>query len=153
MGAVARAARAGGARTVGVIPVALLDLEVGDLEADELLVVDDMRSRKGVMDARAEAFLTLGGGLGTLEELAEVWTSRLLGLHSKPVVVLDPDGLYAPLRAQVQLMVDRGFVRRQAADCAQWARSVEEAFALIEVGVRRPVPLLPTAAEALEGEA
>jgi uncharacterized protein (TIGR00730 family) len=64
MGAVARAARAGGARTLGVIPAALLELEVGDLDADDLLVVDDMRTRKGLMDARSDAFLTLPGSWG-----------------------------------------------------------------------------------------
>ena len=68
-------------------------------------------SRKGEMDARADAFLTLPGGLGTLEELLEIWVARILGMHDKPVVVLDPDGIFAPLRAQVGLLVDRGFAR------------------------------------------
>jgi uncharacterized protein (TIGR00730 family) len=152
MGAVARAARAGGAHTVGVIPAALLELEVGDQDADELLVVDDMRVRKGLMDARSDAFLTLPGGLGTLEELAEVWTSRFLGMHSKPVVALDHDGLWAPLRAQVDLMVERGFVRPEAAGALLWASSVEEAFDLIEAGLDHPVLLVPTVAESLESE-
>jgi uncharacterized protein (TIGR00730 family) len=152
MGAVARAARAGGARTVGVIPAALLELEVGDQDADELFVVEDMRTRKGLMDASSDAFLTLPGGLGTLEELTEVWTARFLGMHTKPVVALDLDGLYAPLRAQVDLMVARGFVRREAADALQWASSVEQAFTLIEAGVTHPVRLVPTVAEALEAE-
>jgi len=152
MGAVARAARAGGAHTLGVIPAALLDLEVGDQDADELLVVEDMRVRKGLMDARSEAFLTLPGGLGTLEELTEVWTSRFLGMHSKPVVALDHDGLWAPLRAQVDLMVTRGFVRPEAAAALQWASSVEEAFVLIEAGLADPVTLVPTVDEALEAD-
>ncbi len=152
MGAVARAARAGGARTVGVIPAALLELEVGDQDADELLVVDDMRTRKGLMDSRSDAFLTLPGGLGTLEELAEVWTARFLGMHSKPVVALDLDGLWAPLREQVSLMVDRGFVRREAAAALQWAASVGEAFDLLDAGLAHPVTLVPTAAEALESD-
>ena len=152
MGAVARAARAAGAHTVGVIPEPLLVLEVGDRDADELLVVDDMRVRKALMDDRADAFLALAGGLGTLEELAEVWSARVLGLHDKPVVVLDHDGLYAPLRAQVELMVARGFVRREAADALSWATSVAEAMDLVEAGIARPVRLAPTAAEELEGE-
>ncbi len=101
MGAVARAARAGGAHTLGVIPQVLLALEVADHAADDLLVTDDMRARKGLMDERSDAFLTLPGGLGTLEELIEIWVSRTLAMHGKPVVVLDPDGLYDPLRAQV----------------------------------------------------
>ena len=152
MGAVARAARTGGARTVGVIPQALLELEVGDQEADELLVVDDMRTRKGLMDSRSDAFLTLPGGLGTLEELTEVWVSRFLGMHAKPVVALDLDGLYAPLRAQVALMVERGFVRPEAADALQWAESVREAFELIEAGLVRPRRIVPSVAETAEGE-
>ena len=152
MGAVARAARAGGARTVGVIPEALLQLEVGDLDADELIVVDDMRTRKGLMDSRADAFLALPGGVGTLEELTEVWVARSLGLHVKPVVALDHQGLYAPLRAQIELMVERGFVRPEAVVSLQWAGSVTEAFELIERGLRRPTLIVPTAAEELEAD-
>ncbi len=151
MGAVARAARAGGAWTVGVIPAALLQLEVGDREADELLVVDDMRVRKGLMDSRSDAFLALPGGLGTLEELTEVWTSRFLGLHDKPVVALE-DPLWEPLRAQVDLMVARGFVRREAAAALQWAPSVEDAFDLMEAGIAQPRRIRPSAAEVTEGE-
>ncbi|HEU0102650.1 MAG TPA: TIGR00730 family Rossman fold protein [Mycobacteriales bacterium] len=152
MGAVAQAARAGGARTTGVIPEALLQLEVGDRDADELLVVDDMRTRKGLMDSRSDAFLTLPGGLGTLEELSEVWVARFLGLHDKPVVALDVDGLYAPLRAQVDLMVERGFVRPEAADVLVWASSVAEALDAVEAGLIRPVRMRPSPQEALESE-
>jgi len=132
MGAVARAARAGGARTVGVIPRVLVDLEVADHGADELVVTPDMRARKGAMDERADAFLTLAGGLGTLEELLEIWVSRTLAMHRKPVVVLDPDGLYDPLRAQVDLLVERGFVRPEAQEAVHWVREVDAAFDLIE---------------------
>jgi uncharacterized protein (TIGR00730 family) len=152
MGAVARAARAGGARTVGVIPQALLELEVGDRGADELVVVDDMRARKGLMDARADAFLALPGGLGTLEELLEVWVSRSLGMHRKPVVALDVDGLYAPLRAQVDLLLERGFVRPPAASALQWATSVEQALDLLEAGLAAPTSFAPLAEEVLEAE-
>ncbi len=152
MGAVARSARAGGARTIGVIPHALLELEVGDQAADELLVVDDMRTRKALMDSRSDAFLALPGGLGTLEELFEVWTSRTLGLHAKPVVVLDLDGLYAPLKAQVALMVARGFVRQEAADALVWTGSAVEAVDAVEAELRCPRLLRPTPAEVLESE-
>ena len=152
MGAVAKAARAGGAHTTGVIPAPLLELEVGDREADELLVVDDMRTRKGLMDDRSDAFLTLPGGLGTLEELFEVWVARSLGLHAKPVVALDPDGLYAPLRAQVELMVERGFVRRPATTALTWTRTVDEALDAIEAGLLDPTPMHPLAEEVLEAE-
>ena len=135
MGAVARAARAGGAHTVGVIPQVLLDLEVADHDADELLVVEDMRTRKGLMDARSDAFLTLPGGLGTLEELLEIWVARTLGMHAKPVVVLDPDGVFDPLRAQVETLVDRGFVRPGAAGAITWTRDVEGALDAVDAGL------------------
>ena len=152
MGAVARGARSGGARTVGVIPTGLLAKEVGDQDADELLVVDDMRSRKGLMDERSDAFLALPGGLGTLEELLEVWVARSLGMHAKPVVALDVDGLYAPLRAQVDLLTERGFVRRPALSALQWATTVTEALDLVEAGLAAPVVMQPLAEEVLEAE-
>jgi uncharacterized protein (TIGR00730 family) len=152
MGAVARAARAGGAHTVGVIPRPLLEMEVDDVDADELLVVADMRERKGLMDARADAFLALPGGLGTLEELFEVWVARSLGLHDKPVVVLDVDGLYDPLRTQIDVMVDRGLVRPEAVAVLGWATGVGEALDLVEAGLTRPTPARPSADEVLEAD-
>ena len=152
MGAVATSARAHGARTVGVIPAALLELEVGDQDADELLVVDDMRVRKGLMDARSDAFLALPGGLGTLEELTEVWTARFLGMHVKPVVALDVDGLWHPLRMQVDLMVERGFVRPDAVATLRWASTVEEALDLVEEELANPVRVVPSVDEVLESE-
>lgn len=124
MGAVARAARAGGAHTVGVIPEALQASEVADEDADELVVTVDMRTRKGEMDRRSDGFLILPGGLGTLEELLEIWTSRHLRMHTKPVVVLDPDGLFAPLRAQLEVMRAQGFVSQSAIDEVAWAETV-----------------------------
>lgn len=110
MGEVARAARAGGAHTVGVIPTALVDREVADDEADELLVVDGMRERKAAMDARCDAVVALPGGLGTLEELFETWTARYLGMHAKPVVLCDPAGHYDGLLAWVTGLTGSGFV-------------------------------------------
>jgi uncharacterized protein (TIGR00730 family) len=149
MGAVARAARDGGARTVGIIPEALLAWEVADEDADELVVTPDMRVRKGEMDRRADAFLTLPGGLGTLEELLEIWVARILGMHDKPVVVLDPDGVFAPLRAQVELLVDAGFARPSVDDAIAWATEVGEAFDLLAA---HPALLPPTPDEVLEAE-
>jgi uncharacterized protein (TIGR00730 family) len=131
MGAVARAARAGGAHTVGVIPQQLTAQEIADAEADELIVVDTMRERKRVMESRADAFLALPGGLGTLEELFEMWTSLTLTMHSMPVVVLDPDGFYAPLWAWLDDLVTRGFVRHSALEALVRATTIDEAFAAL----------------------
>jgi hypothetical protein len=132
MGALARAARAGGAHTTGVIPQALADREVADHDADELLVTPDMRSRKAAMDARADGFLILPGGLGTLEELFEIWVARGLGMHDRPVVVLDPDQLFGPLREQIRLLVTHRFMHQETADLLCWTRSVAEAFDRLE---------------------
>ena len=143
MGAVAREARRGGVRTVGVIPQALVAHEVADLDADELVVTADMRARKAEMDRRADAFLTLAGGLGTLEELFEIWVARSLGMHDKPIVVLDTDGVYAPLVAQLDLLERRGFVRASARAVVAVARSAPEALDLIEAGLAARVPPAP----------
>ena len=99
MGAMAVAARARGGRTVGVIPKALVHREVADVDADELVVTDTMRERKQVMEDRADAFIALPGGIGTLEEFFEAWTAGYLGMHDKPVVMLDPIGHYDGLLA------------------------------------------------------
>lgn len=114
MGAVATAARAAGGHTIGVIPRALVDREVADEEADELLVVASMRERKAVMDVHADAFLALPGGIGTCEELFEAWTSAALGVHAKPVVLLDPDGHYGGLLHWLDGLRAAGFVSDEA---------------------------------------
>jgi uncharacterized protein (TIGR00730 family) len=132
MGAVARATRAGGGRTYGVIPRSLLDREVGDVDSDELVVTDGMRERKGLMDAAADAFVVLPGGLGTLEELLEVWSARALRMHEKPVVVCDPTGVLEPLRALVEHLVGGGFVQRAAADEVVWTTSARAAVDSVE---------------------
>jgi uncharacterized protein (TIGR00730 family) len=141
MGAVAKAARDGGAYTIGVIPQALVDMEVADVAADELIVTRDMRERKGEMDRRCDAFLALPGGIGTLEEVFEVWVSRSLGMHHKPLVILDPDGVYDLLRAQIDDLVLRGFARPAVRDSVVWTTSVDVAFDALESSAPR---LLPT---------
>lgn len=138
MGAVARAARETGARTIGVIPKKLMDLEVADVEADDLLITDNMRDRKGLMDAHADAFIALPGGLGTLEELTEVWTSLGLGMHGKPVVLLDPMGHYTGLLDWLAGMVETGFVSQSMLDVLPVATTVEDALNLCADGTRFP---------------
>jgi uncharacterized protein (TIGR00730 family) len=140
MGAVARAVRSGGGRTVGVIPRVLLEREIADHAADELVVCDTMRERKGEMDRRSDAFITLPGGIGTLEELLEIWTARTLGMHDKPVVVCDPDDAFAPLREQISQIVDRGFARPSITDALTWCSTAAEAVTLAEGSGHAPPP-------------
>jgi uncharacterized protein (TIGR00730 family) len=127
MGAVARGARAGGAHTIGVIPHALLDVEMGDEHA-ELVIVDSMRERKKEMERLSDDFLALPGGIGTMEELFEMWTSRALAMHDKPVVVLDPDNFFAPLWTFVDALVEKNFVRPEAYRALTVRDTVEKAI-------------------------
>jgi hypothetical protein len=157
MGAVARAVRDGGGHTLGVIPHALVGMEVADTDADELVITADMRERKGRMDGAADAFIALPGGLGTLEELLEVWVSRTLVMHHKPVVVLDPTGVLAGLRDLVDKLVAQGFVRGPAATAALWTSSVEEALDAVEGDLAQRAARsvdqdVPTSEELLESE-
>ncbi len=99
MGALARAVHAGGGRVVGVIPQALQARGIAYAIADEVIVTSDLRERKATMEARADAFIALPGGIGTLEELLEVLTLRQLQAHTKPIVLLNTADYYAPLFA------------------------------------------------------
>jgi uncharacterized protein (TIGR00730 family) len=111
MGAVANGARSAGGRTVGIMPQCLVDREIADLDSDELIVTDAMSTRKNLMIDKSDAFLALPGGLGTLDELFEVWTTAMMGLHTKPVVLLDVDGFYAGLTRWLDGLAGPGFVR------------------------------------------
>lgn len=132
MGAISRGAREKGGRTIGIIPQKLVDIEFADHESDELLVVDSMRSRKGKIEELSDAFIALPGGIGTLEELLEIWVGRFLNFHQKPVIVLDPFGLYAPLHDLIVHLEAEGFVKPGQRELLYWCTSVDEALGIIE---------------------
>jgi uncharacterized protein (TIGR00730 family) len=134
MGALAGGARARRGRTVGVIPKALVHRELADTDADELIVTDSMRERKQVMEDRADAFIALPGGIGTLEEFFEAWTAGYLGMHSKPVVMLDPMGHYDGLLAWLYGLVDSGYVSKAALNRLVVVDDVEAAMAVCAPG-------------------
>jgi uncharacterized protein (TIGR00730 family) len=129
MGAVATAARARGGWTVGAIPKMLVHRELADTDADELIVTDTMRERKQVMEDRADAFIALPGGIGTLEELFETWTGGYLGAHDKPVVLLDLSGHYDGLRAWLYGLVNTGYVSQAAMERLLVVDEIEAALA------------------------
>ena len=110
MGVVADATLAAGGRVVGVIPRALVDKELAKVECTELHVVDTMHERKHMMAERADAFLALPGGIGTMEEFFEVWTWRQLGYHDKPVGLLNQDGYYDDMLAFLRSGVRHAFM-------------------------------------------
>jgi uncharacterized protein (TIGR00730 family) len=110
MGVVADAAAAAGARVVGIIPRTMVEREWARQACDELIVVETMHERKRIMMERADAFLALPGGLGTLEEFFEAWTWRQLGFHDRPVGLLNLHGCYDALLTFMQDSVKNGFV-------------------------------------------
>ena len=111
MGAVADAALAAGGQVIGVIPRALEQREIAHTGLSELRVVGSMHERKAVMSDLSDGFVALPGGLGTLEELFEVWTWAELGVHDKPCGALDVAGYYAPLIDFLDHGVREGFIR------------------------------------------
>jgi uncharacterized protein (TIGR00730 family) len=110
MGALADGALALGGDVIGVIPRALATREVAHANLSELVVVETMHERKAAMTDRSDAFAVLPGGFGTLNETFEAITWRQLGLHDKPIGLLDVGGFYAPLVAAMDAMVGEGFV-------------------------------------------
>ena len=110
MGTVADATQAAGGRVIGVIPQALVDKEAANRRCDELHIVQNMHERKAMMAEHADAFLALPGGIGTFEELFEVWTWRQLGYHAKPLGLLNVAGYYDAMLDFLRQSVDRGFM-------------------------------------------
>jgi uncharacterized protein (TIGR00730 family) len=111
MGELARAVHAGGGHVVGVIPQALQARGIAYAATDEVIITQDLRERKATMEARADAFIALPGGLGTLEELLEVLTLRQLQAHTKPIVLLNTANYYAPLLALFAHLYRERFAR------------------------------------------
>lgn len=116
MGTAADAVMAAGGQVVGVIPQALMDREVGHAGLTELHVVQTMHERKRLMAERADAFISLPGGIGTLEEMYEVWSWQQLGYHDKPVALLNVEGYYDALLEFHRAMHARGFVSQAQFD-------------------------------------
>jgi uncharacterized protein (TIGR00730 family) len=113
MGAVADGALAAGGRVIGVIPRALMDRELGHRGIQDLRVVADMHERKMTMAGLADAFIALPGGWGTIEELTEMLTWLQLGIHAKPIGVLNDEGYFDAFLRFAETMIDEGFVRAE----------------------------------------
>ena len=131
MGELADACLAHGGQVTGVIPVGLFTREVGHTGVTELHEVGSMHERKQLMYDLADGFIALPGGLGTLEELAEVATWSQLGLHAKPVVLFDVDGFWDPLTALLDRMVATGLLKPENRGLIQRTDSQEEALELL----------------------
>jgi uncharacterized protein (TIGR00730 family) len=119
MGVVAQATLAAGGRVVGIIPQALVDKEAANRDCTELHVVQTMHERKRMMAERADAFVALPGGIGTFEELFEVWTWQQLGYHNKPLGLLNVAGYYDGLMGFLRSAVAQGFMSDWQMDMLQ----------------------------------
>lgn len=139
MGVLADAVLAAGGEAVGVIPEFLVRAEVAHAGLSELVIVDSMHERKARMADLTDGFIALPGGYGTVEELVEVLTWSQLGLHAKPVVLLDVSGFFAPLLSFFDALVDAEFLRPAHRMLAQRALSADEAIAL----ATGPAPATP----------
>ncbi|HVU10116.1 MAG TPA: TIGR00730 family Rossman fold protein [Phototrophicaceae bacterium] len=128
MGQLARTVQARGARCIGIIPQALVDMEVAYHNADELVITANMRERKATMEARAEAFLALPGGVGTMEEVFEIMVARSLNLLHKPLVLLNHGGFYDPLIQLLEHMQGAKFLRAGYETMVYFAPTIEAAL-------------------------
>ena len=146
MGVVADAVANAGGEVVGVIPEFLRRLEVGRTECDQFIVTDSMHSRKQRMFEMSDAFVSLPGGLGTLDETFEIITWRQLKLHNKPIVVWDVAGYWKPLAGLLEATIEGGFSGPECRDLYCVAESLEGVFVALDSA---PEPLSDTDATLL----
>ncbi|HEY3776911.1 MAG TPA: TIGR00730 family Rossman fold protein [Rhizomicrobium sp.] len=128
MGEVARAARSAGAPIIGILPAFLRGLEPPLKSAEELIITPDLQQRKARMLTLADAFVILPGGLGTLDEYFEVVTTTQLRVHAKPIIIVDVENYWAPLRALLERVVEQGFARADIASYHAFVATPGEAM-------------------------
>ena len=136
MGLVADAALEAGAHVTGVIPHHIDEREVEHPDLSELHVVDSMHQRKQIMATRADAFVVLPGGLGTLEEFFEIMTWRQLGLHDKPIIVLNKNGYWDSLDVLMRSIRDAGFVKDEHYKLCQVVETEDEVVDILQKAPR-----------------
>lgn len=132
MGAVADTVISGGAHAVGVIPTFMLDHEIAHEGLTRLHLTDTMHTRKAIMAEYADAFITLPGGLGTLEEIMEIATWRQLYQHEKPMVILNINGFYDPLIEHLKHSAAEGFMKQEDIERLVVCDDIESAVALLD---------------------
>ena len=140
MGALAKAAKETGGKVVGVIPGHISDRGIGFEQADELIVTANMRDRKRIMEERADTFVVLPGGFGTLEEVVEIITLKQLQQHRKAIVILNAHGFYDPLHTLFEHFYEQHFAKPASRALYHFARSVPDTFAYLDSYVPTAVP-------------
>jgi uncharacterized protein (TIGR00730 family) len=137
MAAVADGARSGGGKVTGITPQLMVDKGLTDPLVDEMVVTNDMRDRKALLEERGDAFIALPGGLGTYEEVFEIMVGRQLGYHDKPIVLLNIADYYRPMLEMVEHGIEHKFIKNAARDVFFIAPTVEEAIAYLKKDVKR----------------
>lgn len=132
MGALARATHEAHGRVVGVIPGYLADRGIAYEKCDDLVIAPDLRERKATMEARADAFIVLPGGFGTLEEAVEIITLKQLQQHRKAVVILNAHGFYDPLHTLFEHFYEQHFAKPASRALYHFAPTVEDAFEYLD---------------------
>ncbi len=140
MGALALSAKENGGRVIGVIPGHIADRGISFQSADELIVTANMRDRKRIMEERADAFVVLPGGFGTLEEVVEIITLKQLQQHRKAIVILNAHGFYDPLHTLFEHFYEQHFAKATSRALYHFAKSVAETFAYLDSYVPAEVP-------------
>jgi uncharacterized protein (TIGR00730 family) len=131
MGAVANSAQAAGGVTFGVIPTHLMEMEVGKRDLSSFIVTENMHERKKVMFMNSDAIVVLPGGAGSLDEFFEVLTWRQLGLHEKPIILLNIDGYWDPLVQLLDHVIDQGFASDSLRGFITVVEDVDQAVAYL----------------------
>jgi len=128
MDTLACAVRDAGGKVIGITPRLMVEEGIADTQADELVVTDDMRRRKALMEQRGDGFVAMPGGLGTLEEIFEVIVARQLGYHNKPIVLLNIAGYYDPMLAMLEHGIAQQFIKPKARSLWHATADVDDAL-------------------------
>ncbi len=138
IGALADAARAAGGKVIGITPKLLSDQGMADTQCDELLITATLRERKALLESRGDAFITLPGGLGTLEEIFEILVAKVLGYHAKPIVLLNIAGFYDPLLAMLEHGIEQKFIRPKTRKLFHVSTTPEDAIDYLRLILELP---------------
>ncbi len=140
MGVIARTAQNHGARVTGVIPESLVEKGIVYQEADELIVSNNLRDRKEIIESKSDAFIALPGGFGTLEEIIEILTLKQLQLHNKPIVFINTNGYYDNLIAQFEIGYQENFAKKDFKELYYVSKFVEDAIDYIKRYTPKQLP-------------
>lgn len=140
MGVIARTVQKNGTRVIGVIPKLLVDEGIAYQEADELIISNNLRDRKEIIESRSDAFIALPGGFGTMEEILEILTLKQLQFHNKPIVLINTNGYYDNLIAQFETGYQENFAKKEFKRLYHVSKSTEDAIEYIKNYMPKQLP-------------